>query len=368
MTWKPQVSLADFKAHAQAKTQHADCPGAAEIQKNIPIYDGSKVTESIAPEWASILLDGPGVFVVRGAYEDTTVIDEATSVFREIIAEEKEAGGGEADHFAAAGANDRVWNSLQKLCLRAPDIYVRYMANQVIALACRAWLGPGYQIATQLNVVRPSGKAQQPHRDYHLGFMSVEEMSAYPEHVHRLSPTLILQGGVAHCDMPIESGTTKLLPFSQRYLPGYIAATLPEFRAFFEEEYVQLPLSKGDAIFFSPALFHAAGENRTADVVRTVNLFQTTSAFAQPMETIDRTAMCRAIYPHLKKLQGDARAAAIAATAAGYSFPTNLDTDPPKGGLAPASQQDLLTRAVEEQWTDEHLETMLEAQQAKRLP
>ena len=27
-----------------------------------------------------------------------------------------------------------------------------------------------------------------------------------------------------------------------------------------------------------------------------------------------------------------------------------------------------LARAVDEQWTEEHLETMLEAQQAKRLP
>ena len=52
----------------------------------------------------------------------------------------------------------------------------------MIARACRAWLGPGYQIATQLNVVRPGGKAQQPHRDYHLGFMSGEEMLEYPQY------------------------------------------------------------------------------------------------------------------------------------------------------------------------------------------
>ncbi|MEM1100915.1 MAG: phytanoyl-CoA dioxygenase, partial [Pseudomonadota bacterium] len=39
-------------------------------------------------------------------------------------------------------------------------------------------------------------------------------------------------------------------------------------------------------------------------------------------------------------------AAAIAASAEGYAFPTNLDTDPPVGGLAPRSMADLLTEAV----------------------
>jgi ectoine hydroxylase-related dioxygenase (phytanoyl-CoA dioxygenase family) len=233
-------------------------------------------------------------------------------------------------------------------------------------MACRAWLGPGYQIATQLNVVRPGGKAQEPHRDYHLGFMSEAQMRAYPAHVHLWTPQLILQGGVAHCDMPVESGPTKLLPFSQTYPQGYLAALQPEFRAFFEEHHVQLPLGKGHALFFSPALFHAAGENRTADVSRIVNLFQTTSAFGQPMETLDRAAMCRAVFPHLAALDGAGRTAAIAATAAGYPFPTNLDSDPPVGGLAPPSQQDVLRQAVEQGWSEAALAEALAAQEARR--
>ena len=48
--------------------------------------------------------------------------------------------------------------------------------------------------------------------------------------------------------MPIESGPTKLLPYSQLYLPGYLAALIPEFRECFEERFVQLPLEKGDAM------------------------------------------------------------------------------------------------------------------------
>ena len=37
-------------------------------------------------------------------------------------------------------------------------------------------------------------------------------LAAYPAHLHRMSPVLTLQGAVAHCDMPVESGPTMLLP------------------------------------------------------------------------------------------------------------------------------------------------------------
>ena len=40
----------------------------------------------------------------------------------------------------------------------------------------------------------------------------------------------------------------------------------------FQSHHVQLPLAKGDAAFFNPALFHAAGSNRTSDVRRIANL------------------------------------------------------------------------------------------------
>jgi ectoine hydroxylase-related dioxygenase (phytanoyl-CoA dioxygenase family) len=241
------------------------------------------------------------------------------------------------------------------------------MANPVIDLACRSWLGPGYQLATQINQVRPGGKAQQAHRDYHLGFMSPAQMAEYPAHIHKFGPMLILQGGIAHCDMPVESGTTKLLPYSQRYLQGYVAATRPDFREYFEDHYVQLPLEKGDLLFLSPALFHAGGENRSTNISRMVNLVQVASPFAKHMEQLDRTAMSRAIFPHLSKLQPKDRAAVIAATADGYPFPTNLDLDPPIGGLAPPSHQDLLAKAVEESWDQQRLDEALTEQAKRRL-
>ena len=175
-------------------------------------------------------------------------------------------------------------------------------ATTAIALISEAWLGPAYQVTSQVNCVNPGGAAQSPHRDYHLGFQPPRVIERYPAHVHRLSPCLTLQGAVAHCDMPLESGPTLYLPFSQTYEPGYLATGRPEFRAYFDEHHVQLPLRKGDAVFFNPALFHAAGHNRSRDIRRMANLLQVSSAYGRAMESVDRTRMSRALYPALRAM------------------------------------------------------------------
>jgi len=256
---------------------------------------------------------------------------------------------------------------LQKQCLRDPEGFALYFGNTAIAAACEAWLGPNYQMTAQINQVRPGGKAQQAHRDYHLGFQTADSAARYPAHAHLVTASLTLQGAVAHCDMPVESGPTKLLPFSQLYPAGYLAFHDPAHQDHFEATYIQLPLMKGDAVFFNPALFHAAGENRSADINRMANLVQVSSAFGRAMESVDRRSMSQAIYPSLIALRqrGDLTAseleAAIAATAEGYPFPTNLDTDPPVGGNAPASQADILRQAVCEGWADAQLARALMA-------
>ena len=204
-------------------------------------------------------------------------------------------------YFRATRARTR-----SKLCLRDPAAFAAYYGNAVIALVSEAWLGPCYQITSQLNVVNPGGAAQVPHRDYHLGFQSPQAIERFPAHVHRLSPVLTLQGAVAHCDMPLETGPTLYLPFSQSYLPGYMATAHAEFRDYFDAHHVQLPLAKGDAVFFNPALFHAAGTNRSKDVRRIANLLQVSSAFGRAMESVDRLKMSLKLYPALKGLrQGD---------------------------------------------------------------
>ena len=58
----------------------------------------------------------------------------------------------------------------------------------------------------------------------------------------------------------------------------------------------------------------------------------------------------------------------IGAAAEGYPFPTNLDTDPPIGGLASESQAELLFRAIDEGMSVEDFETALTENQRKRLP
>lgn len=356
---------------------------AEDIQKNVPIYDMSGLRPSledkeqrraIMAEWAHVLRAGAGVLVLRKAYEDTTVLDEATAIYEQIIATEKLASDGGGDHFAASGSNDRIWNSLQKLCEEAPEVFLRYFANTSIAAACEAWLGPNYQMTAQINLVHPGGAAQQAHRDYHLGFQTAEISAEYPAHVHDLSPALTLQGAIAHCDMPVESGPTKLLPSSQLYRAGYAAWRRDDFRALFEERYIQLPLAKGDALFFNPALFHAAGANSSRDIHRMANLLQVSSAFGRAMETVDRTKMCRLLYPHALAAHNNSTLgfsnlrAAIAASAEGYSFPTNLDRDPPKGGLAPETQQALFARALAEGFDLQRFDAALDELRIKQLP
>ncbi|WP_170574034.1 phytanoyl-CoA dioxygenase family protein [Ruegeria atlantica] len=373
---RESCDLDEFKVLTSQNLLAEAVPHAASVKKNVPIYDMQALRpvleqpdkrRALLAEWGWVLNKSAGVFVLKGAYPDTSVIDRATDVFRQIIDEESQGNAGEGDHFAASGANDRVWNALQKQCLRDPEGFVLYFGNTAIAAACEAWLGPNYQITAQVNQVRPGGKAQQAHRDYHLGFQSADNAAQYPAHAHLVTASLTLQGAVAHCDMPVESGPTKLLPFSQLYPSGYLAFHDEGHRDHFEDTYIQLPLEKGDAVFFNPALFHAAGENSSADIQRMANLLQVSSAFGRAMEAVDRRAMSQAIFPHLVALKqrGDLRGAeldaAVAATAEGYPFPTNLDTDPPIGGNAPASQADILRQAVSEGWTEAQLAEALAA-------
>jgi ectoine hydroxylase-related dioxygenase (phytanoyl-CoA dioxygenase family) len=64
--------------------------------------------------------------------------------------------------------------------------------------------------------------------------------------------------------------------------------------------------------------------------------------------------MCKALYPELRAITQKGGLSQIeldsvlVACAEGYAFPTNLDRDPPVGGLAPPSQQDILRMAIDD--------------------
>ncbi|MGA0325267.1 MAG: phytanoyl-CoA dioxygenase family protein, partial [Ilumatobacteraceae bacterium] len=257
-------------------------PGATNVELGVPVYTAADIRDRVAKEGtdrgvradlATVLHDGAGIFVLSGAV-DHNVADRASEVFFNMIAQQHAEGRQIGDHYAKPGANDRVWNAIEKLAYLAPEVFIDYYSNDCIAIAATAWLGPNYQISSQINVVNPGGTAQSPHRDYHLGFMTDDEAEQFPLHTHLLSPMLTLQGAVAHCDMPVETGPTMYLPHSQKYPLGYLAWRRPEFIEYFEKHRTQLPLHKGDAVFFNPALFHAAGTNISSDVKRMANLLQ----------------------------------------------------------------------------------------------
>jgi ectoine hydroxylase-related dioxygenase (phytanoyl-CoA dioxygenase family) len=368
--------LEDLLEVVGAGTDLADYPHADAVAQDVPVYDsaglrGTMVDDdtrrAVHAEVARALADGPGIVVFQGAFEHE-VVDRVTEAFERMIAAEKADGAPAGDHFAAPGANDRVWNALEKLAVTDPEAFVDYYANDIVALAASSWLGPGYQVTSQVNVVNPGGAGQTVHRDYHLGFQSPKVSAEFPAHVHALSPVLTLQGAVAHCDMPVESGPTLYLPHSQKYPHGYLAYWLPEFQEYFVANHVQLPLAKGDAVFFNPALFHAAGTNHTTQVRRMANLLQVSSAFGRAMETVDRRRVVEAVYPALlaRKSAGMPPARVgdvVAASAEGYAFPTNLDRDQPVNGMSPPTQADLVRRALGEAITPEELSDRLAAQE-----
>jgi ectoine hydroxylase-related dioxygenase (phytanoyl-CoA dioxygenase family) len=363
--------IADFVELVEQPTDPARFPNAESIVDEVTIYRAddlrSKITagheanpiaattvETIRAELADAMLNGPGIVVIKGAVAPGPV-DRVTDEFLAMVDDERVAGTAGGDHFAKPGANDRVWNALEKLAVRNPEAFADYYGNDMIALASEAWLGPAYQITSQVNIVNPGGEAQQPHRDYHLGFMTTGEAEQFPAHIHRLSPLLTLQAAVAHCEMPVESGPTLYLPNSQKYEAGYLAWRNPEFIEYFADNRVQLPLEKGDAVFFNPALFHAAGSNHTADVRRVANLMQVSSALGRAMEHVDRRAMCLALHPVLvERLDRGADVEelhrVIAASAEGYAFPSSLDYEQPTDGLTPASQAALARLALTERW------------------
>ncbi|KAF7559255.1 hypothetical protein G7046_g4897 [Stylonectria norvegica] len=333
-------SLDPFAALCSQTATLEQYPLASSIKQNIPIYNlapfdtlTDEQRSALQDEWYRVLLRGPGVFVTAGLFRDKDLLDSVTKTFGNIIEKEKQTATTHGDHFAAPGR-------------------MIYYSNPYLGLISRAWLGPGYRITAQVNNVKPGAAPQVSHRDYHLGFMSAEACAQIPRAMQVASQCLTLQGAVAHVDVPLESGPTRLLPFSQAFTEGYMSYRLPEFIDFFLENYVALPLEKGDGLFFNPALFHAAGENKSADINRLANLLQISSAFGKPMEAINALPIVESCWDDAVRLYkekglSDEVKSLIAAIGEGYAFPTNLDRNPPRAdNMAPESEQDVILNGL----------------------
>ncbi|RAL11705.1 phytanoyl-CoA dioxygenase family protein [Aspergillus homomorphus CBS 101889] len=374
-------SLDEFKRICAQTTDPTLYPHATSIEKNIPIYNTSTLsltdaaqTTQLQNEWYHILQTGPGIFVLQQMFNPTANTDDAatltatTAAFTQIIDHETSKTQKKGDHFAASGHNARIWNSFSKHAFTDAASFVAYYSNPWLQLVSETWLGPAYRVTAQVNIVKSGGAAQAPHRDYHLGFQDEAACAAFPRGLHHASQFLTLQGAVAHSDMPERSGPTRFLPFSQRFEAGYLAWRRPEFKAFFEEEeggYVALPLRMGDAVFFNPAVMHAAGANQLpaeSGFERKANLLQIGSALGKTMESVDVVPVVRACWYEVRRRFDttkvfDARwEAFVKALAEGYPFPTNLDRRPPApNGMAPESEQDLIRRGMLEGWDTEEM-------------
>ncbi len=369
-TWmdNTQVDVADLAAIVERGDELGTVQRAIDVVDGVPVYDAATLAggdRDLLGELAAVFADGPGIVAIKNLVDRDT-LDAGTAAFDALIAAQHAAGQQFGDHFAEAGTNDRVWNALEKLAVAEPGLFVDYYERPALHAVCEAWLGPGFTLSSQINVVRPGGKAQQPHRDYHLGFMTDEQAARFPRHIHLLSPALTLQGAVAHVDMPLASGPTTYLPFSQRWDIGYLGWRNEEVKAYYAEHHVQLALEAGDGVFFNPAVFHAAGTNVTTDVQRMANLLQVSSAFGQVMEQIDGPRMAASVLPALQERVASGwdevrvRRAAIA-TCGGYAFPADLDLEQPVGGLAPDTDADHLTRAAFDRTSVEELSARLAA-------
>ncbi len=320
------------------------------------------------------LTDGPGIVVFKQAFGDLSVVDRATEAFLAQIAAEKAAGVAAGDHFAKPGANDRVWGALDKLAVAEPAVFADYYANDVIALISEAWLGPDYQVTSQVNVVNPGGQAQTAHRDYHLGFMDAGGLRPLP------GPGAPALAGAD------PAGRGRALRHAGRDRPDPLPAVLAPVRA----RLPRLPPARVHRVL--PGELHpaAAGEGRR-------RVLQPRPVPRRRHERLDRPSdgwptCCRC--PHRSAApwrpstgsrcagrcsrccwQQKAAGASdgdldnvIAASAEGYAFPTNLDRDQPIDGLAPQTQADLVRQAVAEEWTQAAFESALDAQAARTLP
>ncbi|KAE8365215.1 hypothetical protein BDV27DRAFT_171794 [Aspergillus caelatus] len=369
-------NLEDFKKICSQTTTKSTYPLAASVDQNIPIYDArtldlhnTDLATTLQDEWYHILSTGPGIFVLKRMYNPAQYADTLNTTnkaFTSIITRERASATTKGDHFAASGKNDRIWNSFSKHALEDPTSFINYYSNPWLRLVSETWLGPAYRVTAQVNVVKPGGAAQDSHRDYHLGFQDLHTCAAYPRNIQLASQHLTLQGAVAHSDMPLQSGPTRFLPFSQTYEPGYLAWRKEDFRAFFQERYVALPLEFGDGLFFNPAVFHAAGANETepgpdGGFHRKANLLQISSGLGKAMESIDSVPIVEKCWGTLvKRVQGAGGQLDgelenfVRAVADGYPFPTNLDKRPPApNGMAPESEQEIIVRGLKEGWGTE---------------
>ncbi len=263
-------------------------PWATQLVDEVLFYSAAALAPTMADaagrrvleeEIARALSIGPGVVVFTDSFDDVDLIDVVSAEFDDLIEESRSlVNSTERPH------SDRVPHALDRLVERNPTASAQYYANDVVALAAHAWLGPGYQMSSLVNVVNPGAPASQLHPSDELALLPAEVAETFPVHSRRLSSELSLRGVVAHTDMPVESGPPTVLPHSHKVPDGHVVWRQPDFEAFASSRAAQIALFKGDIMFVNPAVLHGAGANTTRTVRRMANVLTITSALGRPID------------------------------------------------------------------------------------
>lgn len=159
-----------------------------------------------------------------------------------------------------------------------------------------------------------------------LSHVPTDHIPAYPIMSQMASQLQTLQGAVAHTDMPLECGPTRLAPFSHQFQKGYMTLKNPEYIAIADKHMSQLPLKRGDAVIFNPACYHQPGIN-TTDNARQACLFQIANTWTVHMVLIDRQAMAKSVWPIMKSWSQQAEGRKKGAKVNGHGGKTEHQLD-----------------------------------------
>ena len=178
-----------------------------------------------------------------------------------------------------------------------------------------------------------------------LSALGHQEIRRFPLINQMAAQLLTLQGAIAHTDMPLQCGPTRFGLFTQQFQKGYMVLENPKYIDHVAGCMAQLPLEKGDAVFFNPACLHQPGMNETSSP-RVANLLQVSACWGTPMEKINKLDMTKSVWPVFKrwasesKINGGASGedrdrkhplqleALITATCDDFGYPRDFDTMP----------------------------------------
>ena len=158
------VRLEDFRAVVEQTTDLAAYPHADRVEQNVLVYDADRLRtrrcirggprRRSPPSWCGRSPTARGSSCSRARSPTTRCRPGDRGLRRD-----HRRGGGRRRRsrrpLRRAGREQPGLERAREARGTDPEAFVAYYANDVIALASSAWLGPAYQVTSQVNVVRP---------------------------------------------------------------------------------------------------------------------------------------------------------------------------------------------------------------------